>query len=195
MKTIPLSPAGESASRQTAAPPFARVGVVGLGRMGGALGLAIRRAWPSALVVGVDANDALERAMRWHAIDVGGSDLVMLRDVELIVLTGSAEQDADVLAALADCVPGPAVVTATCGAPEVADAARALPPGLTFVEGELVEAATDRDAAFPEDSGWPAGRDWRLAAAAASDDRASVAAVERLRAFVTALGVIPRVAS
>jgi prephenate dehydrogenase len=192
VKSIPLTPSGERGSPHTTTPVFARIGIVGLGRTGGSVGLAIRRAWPSALVVGVDANDALERAIRSHAIDVGGSDLVMLNGVDLIVLTGTAEQSAEVLAALDQCVPGPVVVTATCGAPVVADAARALPPRLTFVAGDLVEAGHSQGGAVSADPGWLADREWRLLPA--PDDPAAAIAVARLRAFVAALGADPRVA-
>ncbi|HXS30393.1 MAG TPA: hypothetical protein VN755_06125, partial [Steroidobacteraceae bacterium] len=51
-------------------PVFQRVGVIGLGLIGGSIALAARDVWPSALVIGVDRKDVLERAMVRHAIDV-----------------------------------------------------------------------------------------------------------------------------
>ena len=172
MKPIPLAPSGEGVSRQAAAPVFERVGIVGLGPAGRALGLAIRRTWPSALVVGVDANDALERAMREHAIDVGGADLMMLNGVDLIVLGGRAEDSAATLEALEEASLGPAVVTATCGeSPALVDAARRLPARFTFVAG--LSAADGV---------------WRLQEVP-SDLRTET--TERLRAFVAALGAQP----
>ena len=192
MKSIPLIPSGAAGPLHSTPAVFARIGIVGLGATGGAVGLAVRRAWPSALVVGVDGNDALERAMRWRAVDVGGNDLMMLSDVELIVLTGTAEQSAEVLAALDEYVPAAAVVTVTCGAQSaVTDAARALPPRLTFVAGEMPVPDPPPGAGVFADHGWLTGREWRLLPA--PGDPGSAAAVERLRAFVAGLGAEPRV--
>jgi len=190
VKSIPLTPSSQHSPRGSTPPVFERIGIVGLGPSGAAIGLAIRHAWPSALVIGVDGNDALDRAMRWHAVDVGGDDLVMLREADLIVLTGSAEQSIEVLTALQEYVPGAAVVTTTCGdAPGVIEAARALPPQLTFVASGL--AAMEHASREPSsgDAGWLAGRVWRLVSA--PGETGGAAAVERLRAFATGLGAEP----
>ncbi len=55
-------------------PIFQRVGIVGLGLIGGSIALAAREIWPGALVIGVDRKDVLERAMVLHAIDVAADD-------------------------------------------------------------------------------------------------------------------------
>lgn len=169
---------------------FARIGIVGLGASGRAIGLAIRRAWPSSLVVGVDGNDALERAMRWHAVDVGGDDLTMLKEADLIVLAGSVEKSTEVLTVLQEYVPGAAIVTATCGdAREVIDAARALPSRLTFVAGLLAASeGAPGEPAFT-DAGGLAVRRWRLVLA--PGETADPIAAERLRQFVAGLNVGP----
>ena len=54
---------------------FDKIGVVGLGLIGGSIALAARQVWPGALVIGVDNKDVLETAMRLHAIDVAADDL------------------------------------------------------------------------------------------------------------------------
>jgi ketopantoate reductase len=185
VKAIRVIPAGAEGRVAAGEPVFSRVGIVGLGSMGVALGSAIRAAWPSALVVGVDDNAAIERAIRSHTIDVGGDDHLMLSDVELIILTGSPEQCAEALGALGEHVTGPAVVTTMCGAAAVAELARALPPRLTFVAGELVEPAAAQGAACQAGPGWLGGREWRLESQ--SDDPGAAAAVERLRHFVDTL--------
>ena len=51
-------------------PVFERVAIVGLGLIGGSLALAARKAWPAGLVIGVDRNEVLEKAMVRHAVDV-----------------------------------------------------------------------------------------------------------------------------
>jgi prephenate dehydrogenase len=50
-------------------PIFHKIGVVGLGLIGGSIALAARALWPTALVIGVDRKDVLEKAMVLHAID------------------------------------------------------------------------------------------------------------------------------
>jgi len=50
-------------------PGFQRIAIVGIGAVGGSLAMALRQAWPGALVIGVDASDVIEAAMRLHAID------------------------------------------------------------------------------------------------------------------------------
>ena len=44
-------------------PVFERIGIVGLGLIGGSIALAARQAWPSGLVIGVDTNEVLEQAV------------------------------------------------------------------------------------------------------------------------------------
>ena len=62
--------AGIAAGRASGAPPiFERVGIVGLGLIGGSIALARakRGRWARD---GVDRKDVLERAMVMHAVDV-----------------------------------------------------------------------------------------------------------------------------
>jgi len=73
-------------------PIFNRIGIVGLGLIGGSIALAARELWPSALVIGVDNKDVLETAMRLHAIDVAADDLVVLAEADLVILAGILAQ-------------------------------------------------------------------------------------------------------
>jgi prephenate dehydrogenase len=50
--------------REGQPPVFAKIGIVGLGLIGGSIALAAREIWPSSLVIGVDCKDVLETAMR-----------------------------------------------------------------------------------------------------------------------------------
>ena len=153
--------------------------------------MAARQRWPSSLVIAVDRKDVLETAMRLHAVDVGGDDLVMVADADLIVLAAPVRQNIQILERLAEYVAGPALVT-DVGSTKVtiAEAARALPARLRFIGGHpLAGAATGGIDEARADLF--AGRPWFLAAEAsrADDD------IRRLEAFVTGIGAIPRRAS
>src|SRR4030095_3121548 len=95
------------------APIFQRVGIVGLGLIGGSIALAVRQKWPSSLVIGVDRKDVLERAMVLHAIDVAADDPIVLAEVDLVILAAPILQNLALLRELPDSVSTPAVVTDT----------------------------------------------------------------------------------
>lgn len=67
--------------------PFRRVTIIGVGLIGGSLGLAIKRKYPSAEITGIDRPEVLRRAKKRGAIDKGypamkgtiaASDLIVL---------------------------------------------------------------------------------------------------------------------
>ena len=78
-------------------PVFHRIGVVGLGVIGGSIALAARDIWPSALVIGVDRKDVLERAMVRHAIDVAAEDPIVLAEADLVILAAPIRQNLPLL--------------------------------------------------------------------------------------------------
>src|SRR6266566_5385248 len=90
-------------------PVFAKIGVVGLGLIGGSIALAARQIWPSSLVIGVDNKDVLETAMRLHAIDVAADDLIVLAEADVVVLAAPARQNIALLDELDENVRRPAV--------------------------------------------------------------------------------------
>src|SRR5512146_2058750 len=80
---IPLTPA----DRAPGVPPvFDRIGIVGLGLIGGSVAMAAREIWPTGLVIGVDRNEVLEQAVVRHAIDVAAGDLTIISEADLVVL-------------------------------------------------------------------------------------------------------------
>ena len=84
-------PVIQPARRPEGQPPiFGKIGIVGLGLIGGSIALAARELWPSSLVIAVDNKDVLETAMRLHAIDVAADDLVVLAEADLVVLAAPA---------------------------------------------------------------------------------------------------------
>ncbi|MFO7693837.1 MAG: prephenate dehydrogenase/arogenate dehydrogenase family protein [Vicinamibacterales bacterium] len=115
------------------APAFQRIAIVGLGAVGASLALALRQAWPGALVIGVDAHDVIEAAMRLHAVDVASDDLMIAGDADLVVLAGGAEANARALAHLAEAIAGEAVVLALGEGGAVAERAPLLPGRLALV--------------------------------------------------------------
>ena len=185
VKTLPLIAPSDAAGDP---PIFPRLGIVGCGLIGGSLAMAARRRWPQSLVIAVDRKDVLETAMRMHAVDVGGDDLVMVAEADLIVLAAPVRQNIDVLRRLADYVPGRALVTDVGSTKATtADAAAVLPDRLRFIGGHpLAGAAAGGIEAAREDLF--AGRPWLLAAdgTQADDD------FRRLEAFVTGIGATPR---
>jgi prephenate dehydrogenase len=73
---LPVIQAGQ---RRDAQPPiFEKIGIIGLGLIGGSIALAAREIWPTSLVIAVDNKDVLETAMRLHAIDVAADDLMVM---------------------------------------------------------------------------------------------------------------------
>jgi prephenate dehydrogenase len=175
--------------REAQRPVFEKIGIVGLGLIGGSIALASRAAWPASLVVGVDNKDVLEEAMRRHAIDVAADDLIVLAEVDLVVLAAPAKQNIALLANLDANVRQPAVVTDTSGTKRaVVDAARALPPRFTFVGGHPLGGAA-RGGLQHARADLFAGRPWLLT----PDSDRTAAAVEKLSAFARALGSEPHI--
>jgi len=174
-------------SERSSPPIFTRIGVVGLGLIGGSIALAARELWPSALVIGVDSKDVLETAMRRHAIDVAADDLVVLAEADLVILAAPVRQNLALLNELAGHVRGEAIVTDTGSTKrDIVDAARALPARLTFVGGHPLGGAAfgGLEHARPD---LFRRRPWIFTPA----DGSSPAAVEKLTAFVAALGSVP----
>jgi len=187
MTTLPVIQPGRA--REAQRPVFEKIGIVGLGLIGGSIALASRAAWPTSLVIGVDNKDVLEEAMRRHAIDVAADDLIVLAEADLVVLAAPAKQNIALLADLDANVRHPAVVTDTSGTKRaVVDAARSLPPRFTFVGGHPLGGAA-RGGLQHARADLFAGRPWLLTP---EGDR-SGAAVEKLSAFVRALGSEPHI--
>src|SRR5262245_43318335 len=118
----PNRPAGQGSP-----PIFEKIGVVGLGLIGGSIAMASRQLWPTSLVIAVDSKDVLETAMRLHAIDVAADDLIVLAECDLVILAAPVRQNITLLAELDEYVRTPAVVTDVGSTKrEIAQAAREL---------------------------------------------------------------------
>jgi prephenate dehydrogenase len=167
-------------------PLFERVAVIGLGLIGGSLAMAVRQAWPTALVIGVDNNDVLEAAIRLHAVDVGADDPIVAAEADLVVLAAPASENERMLARLPAIIPGEAVVTDVGSAKRtIAAAAAALPGRLAFVGGHPFAGSTRAGIAAARPDLFR-GRPWFLTPQSASD-----AVMDRLRGLVRAVGGDP----
>src|SRR3954452_9877746 len=126
----------------TRPPIFEKIGIVGLGLIGGSIALKSRELWPTSLVIAVDTKDVLEQAMRLHAIDVAADDLVVLAEADVVILAAPVRDNITLLGSRGENVRGTASVTDTGSTKrEMVDAARALPPRFTFVGGHPLGGA------------------------------------------------------
>src|SRR5262245_34202395 len=168
--------------------PFGRIAIVGFGLIGASIGLAARRRWPSAELIAVDRPDVIQSAMRTHAADIGGGDLGLCEDADLVILAAPVQTNIKILSELPGYVPGSAVVTDVGSTKrQVAAVGGQLPGRLSFVGGHpLAGAATGGLEAARSDLF--AGRAWILTP---TDD--SQVAVEKLSKFIDGLGARVRV--
>ena len=187
-RELPVIQPNQRPAAQT--PIFGKIGIVGLGLIGGSIALRARELWPSSLVIAVDQKDVLEVAMRMHAIDVAADDLVVLAEADLVVLAAPVRQNIDLLQELDENIRQPAIITDTGSTKrEIAAGARTLPPRFTFIGGHPLAGAAQGglERARPD---LFAGRPWLLTSPPTDQGGA---ALDKLSAFVQALGAEPRV--
>jgi prephenate dehydrogenase len=172
-------------------PIFQRVGIVGLGLIGGSIALAARQIWPASLVIGVDRKDVLERAMVLHAIDVAADDAVVLGEADLVILAAPIQQNLEILRDLPDNVTGAAVVTDTGSTKrQMVEAAVSLPDRFTFIGGHPLGGAARGGIEHARPDMFT-GRPWLFTPTKASDPQA----LDKLKSFASGLGAIPQILS
>ena len=180
MTELPVIQPGRRAA-QAQPPIFEKIGIVGLGLIGGSIALAARQLWPTALVIGVDNKDVLETAMRLHAIDVAADDLIVLAEADLVILAApvraehrAARRSSTRTSASRRSSPTPAAPSARSSRPRAA-----LPPRFTFVGGHPLGGAAQGGLEHARPDLF-SGRPWLLTP---TGDGAG-AALEKLSAFV-----------
>jgi prephenate dehydrogenase len=184
-----MLPVIQPGARRGEPPVFEKIGVVGLGLIGGSIALASRQIWPTALVIGVDTKDVLETAMRLHAIDVAADDPVVLAEADLVILAAPVRQNIALLGEIEEHVRTPAVVTDTGSTKRaVVERARGLPARFTFIGGHPL-AGAERGGLEHARPDLFEGRPWLLTPMGESVGPA----LARLSDFVGALGSRPRV--
>ena len=206
MTQLPVIQPGRPGPASGAPPIFDRIGIVGLGLIGGSIALAARQLWPKALVIGVDNKDVLETAMRLHAIDVAADDLIVLAEADIVILAAPVRTNIALLADLDENIRQPAIVTDTGSTKrDIVAAAASLPARFTFIGGHPLAGAAQGGLEHARPDLF-SGRPWLLtpasarvesARASAGQARDDVAGPEliKLTAFVQALGAVPRIMS
>lgn len=170
-------------------PIFQRVGIVGLGLIGGSIALAARQIWPGSLVIGVDRKDVLERAMILHAIDVAADDAVVLAEADLVILAAPIQQNLEILRELPDNVTGSVVVTDTGSTKRaIVDAAASLPDRFTFIGGHPLGGAARGGIAHARHDMFT-GRPWLFTPTKNHD----IQALDKLTSFASGLGAVPQI--
>ncbi len=186
-RRLPVIRAADAAPAPAAAECIA---VVGLGAVGGSLAMALRRAWPASLVIGIDTHDAVEAAIRLHAIDLGADDLMIAADADLVVLAGGATEAARVLPHLAGVISREATVLVMAAPEAISLEAAAMPDRFAVVAGlpsVQVRAAGIRAA----DADLFLGRPWPLQHLSGPEDGLPTAAA-LARAAGADPGGVPR---
>jgi prephenate dehydrogenase len=194
--------------------PFPSIAIVGLGLIGGSIALGVRERWPQSRVFGVDAEPVLAHAVGAGAIERGFDTIAALPDVSLIVLAAPVRQNIELLRQISGRVgrvrspldrlgatrsgvegPGPPdrplTITDVGGTKrEIVNAARALPPGVTFVGGHPLGGGERGGFAFARPDLF-AGRPWIFT----PDGSDMPDAVERLSRLAAGLGARPLIKS
>jgi prephenate dehydrogenase len=165
-------------------PVLTRVGIAGLGLIGGSVALAIRRAWPSAHVIGFDQQAACgEEAVRLGAVDVVAGTLGELAAADLIVLAQPLPVVIESIPALVG-LDSAAVVTDVGSTKRLVMAAAAGSP--SFVGGHPM-AGSERSGLAHARADMFEGRPWLLVRGRASERAATL-----VEGVVSAVGARPR---
>jgi prephenate dehydrogenase len=170
----PVTPGGD--------PPFARIGIVGLGLIGGSIALGLRRAWPGVVLVGFDRPMIAKTALARGVISLAAPRLVDLQDADLVVIATPVPNILEVIAESRRTGVRALLTDVGSTKRQIMTAA----DGLAFVGGHPIAGAAygglDRATADLFE-----GRPWLLVPGMAAD-----ADVERVEQFVHALGAVAR---
>jgi prephenate dehydrogenase len=163
---------------------FARVGIVGVGLIGGSLAMALRRRQPSTHVVVVDRPEVAATAIGLGLADAVASSVAQLTDVDLIVLAAPIPAIVEALGAIGS-ARMPAVVT-DVGSTKRHILAAARRSGVGVFVGGHPMAGSERGGLEHASAGLFEGRRWFLV-----PGDASPAQVARVATFVRGVGAEP----
>lgn len=165
-------------------PPFSRLGIVGLGLIGGSIALRARVAWPDVTIVGLDRAERAKDAERRNVVHRGTDTLAHLATCDLIVLATPVASIVAAMPELSTC--GTAAVVTDVGSTKRQVMAAARAAGMpSFVGGHPMGGSehVGLDYARPDlfDR-----RPWLLVSGSAS-----VEAGGRVERFARGLGATP----
>jgi len=175
--------------REQGAPPiFDKIAILGLGLIGGSIALAARQIWPKGLVIAVDRKDVLEQAMVKHAIDVAADEPYVISEADLVILAAPVKQNVELLEHVEAYIEGGAVITDVGSTKRaIIEASRSLPARLTFIGGHPLGGAARGGFEYARPDLFK-GRPWIFT----PHTDASGEALEKLIAFVSAMGAAPK---
>jgi prephenate dehydrogenase len=168
------------------APPFRRIGIAGLGLIGGSIARQLRARWPDTTLAGVDAPAVLDAARASDVIHEARSSVRELTDVDLVVLAAPVHAIVALIGELGSA--GFAGIVTDVGSTKRDILAAAEQAGLARFIGGHPMAGSERGGFDQSRPDLFVGRPWFIvspANATRSDDRL---AVEQL---VEALGGLP----
>jgi len=121
--------------------PFSRVGIVGVGLIGGSIGLALKKASCPVEIIGIGRNEErLRRAREIGIVDRVAGGFEGLQDCDLVILATPIGQIVEMLEIIADWIP-PGTVLTDVGSTKrtICETAwRSLPASVEFIGGHPV---------------------------------------------------------
>ena len=168
-------------------PPFSRIAIVGVGLIGGSIAFAVRKAWPSIHIVGIDREAIVDVAMARRAIHAAGKDVAAVDGADLVVLAAPVRQNIELLREAAAHV-GPSTIITDVGGTKrsIVEAARSLGSSVTFVGGHPLGGGARGGFEFAT-AGLFSRRPWIFT----PDDNTPANATSRLFNFVRGFGAMP----
>lgn len=167
-------------------PPFERLGIIGLGLVGGSVALAARRRWPSLVVTACDPAPITREAVTQGAITAAVTRIEDLPVCDLIVIATPVLTVPGILSALERSGTRALVTDVSSTKRMVMDAAKGT--GLRFAGGHPV-AGSERSGLAAARADLFDGRPWLLVSAGAGESMEPLEAM--LTTFTVGLGARP----
>ncbi|MCC7043794.1 MAG: prephenate dehydrogenase/arogenate dehydrogenase family protein [Acidobacteria bacterium] len=163
--------------------PFERIGIIGMGLIGGSIALAARHAWPSVRITGTPSRSG---TLPPGMLDHTESDIVALAAAsDLVILGVPVTAMPAMMATIARS--GTTAVVTDVGSTKRGVMAAARDAGLRAFIGGHPMAGGERPGAFEARTDLFVGKPWLLVEGSAAADQAA-----RLEAFVRAFGAVSR---
>jgi prephenate dehydrogenase len=168
-----------------AAAPFSRVGIVGLGLIGGSVALASRAGWPGSRLVAIDPSGSADEALRRGVVDETARSLSEAPPADLVLLAAPL---ATTMAMLPDVRrAAPDAIVMDVGSTKRRIMAAAAAARLSCFIGGHPMAGSERSGLDQARADLFRGRPWLLIAGHAPEP-----ACRRAEQFVEGLGARPR---
>lgn len=180
------------------ASPFERVGIVGLGLIGGSVALAAKRRWPSVRLLVCDPAPPASEAVTQGLVEAVVDSAAGLSDCDLVVIATPVQMVPDVIAQLAN-AKAIGLVTDTGSTKRTVMAAVQSTPELLFVGGHPVTGVSASGLAAARADLFD-GRPWLLVSDTSGatdesrvnrDDQAREIKEAMLASFIVGLGAKP----